>query len=337
MAGIAAVLSAVARAQWRDLRSLQSIAGNNFFLFVLLLMQDPKSAEFFVILIGTLVLFPLSADPLRTVPPDRLLLWPFRRSQLAVIRIASLALSPIVWIVVLLMLRTAKLRPVLEISAALGLIQAILLASNYWRRRLPQWNVLRLVPQFPGSFGQLVQKDMRQMLCTLDVYMGLLLALVGISYRWIYSSPDPAAIPVLTLVVVLAFSTFAQCLFGLDGAGIARYQLMPIAGWRILLAKDVAWLLLLAPLVIGLSPITGITGGLVALGVGHHASVRKPVAQLRWRFTSGRLLPVGIVQVVAMFAAGIAYHRSGLWWSAGSVGFWLVSVFGYGLIWDRQK
>ena len=40
MVGIAAVLRALGRAVWRDLRSYNSLIGNNFFLFVLLLAQQ---------------------------------------------------------------------------------------------------------------------------------------------------------------------------------------------------------------------------------------------------------------------------------------------------------
>ena len=40
MAGIAAILRALGRAVWRDLRSYHSLTSNNFFLFVLLLVSE---------------------------------------------------------------------------------------------------------------------------------------------------------------------------------------------------------------------------------------------------------------------------------------------------------
>ncbi len=337
MAGIAAVLKAAARAQWRDLRSLQSIAGNNFFLFVLLLMQDPASAAFMAVLIGALVLFPLSADPLRVVPAERLALWPFSRARMAALRAGSVALSPVVWIMAIFLVHTARWGPALQIGL-LGLsVQALLWAARMWTRRLPQWNLLRLAPRFPGVFGALVRKDMRQIVCTLDFYMALVFAAVSVAFRAFYPQLDRAAIPVLTLLVVLALSTYAQCLFGLDGAsGIMRYRLMPVRGWRILLAKDVAWLLLLLPMVAALSPLTGLTAACATLAVGHHASVLTPVPQQRWRFTSGRLVPIGVVQVVALFAGGMATERFGILWVAGSCGVWLASVFVYGFVWDYR-
>ena len=56
MVGILAALRAVARAEMRSVRSIGSVAGNNFFLFVLLLAQQPSSAVFLFLLIGLLIL-----------------------------------------------------------------------------------------------------------------------------------------------------------------------------------------------------------------------------------------------------------------------------------------
>ena len=134
-------------------------------------------------------------------------------------------------------------------------------------------------------------------------------------------------------------SSFNHCSWyrvtGKRPTGCMRYKLMPVRGWRILFAKDLAWLLIVAALVIGLSPLAGLTGAFVALAVGHHASVRRPVRQQRWRFTSGLLFPVGLVQVAAMFAAGTAVERLSLWFLPGSFALCVSSMFLYGFIWDR--
>ena len=50
----------------------------------------------------------------------------------------------------------------------------------------------------------------------------------------------------MALVVALALSTHTQVLLGIDGHGAERYSLMPLRGWRILLAKDLAFLAILA-------------------------------------------------------------------------------------------
>ncbi len=97
---------------------------------------------------------------------------------------------------------------------------------------------------------------------------------------------------ILALVVVIALSTYAQSLFGLDlPSGLVRYRVMPLRGYEILLAKDIAFLLVAAILVAPLAPLAGFAGALVAVAVGHHASVLRPLPQMRWRFTGGVIFP----------------------------------------------
>jgi len=69
LAALFAILKALRRAVGRDLGTLQSVKINNLFLFVALLVygalasgQPPKSAEPFFVLLGFLLLFPLSSD-----------------------------------------------------------------------------------------------------------------------------------------------------------------------------------------------------------------------------------------------------------------------------------
>ncbi len=87
------------------------------------------------------------------------------------------------------------------------------------------------------------------------------------------------------MVAMLALSTWARTIFGLDGsAGLTRYRLMPIRGWQLLVAKDVAYLVIALVVAAPLS-IPGAMGtALIALAVGHKTTVRTPRPQLRWRF-----------------------------------------------------
>ena len=49
--------------------------------------------------------------------------------------------------------------------------------------------------------------------------------------------------PVLSILIALALITYAQSLFGVDfGSGMTLYRLLPLRGWEILLAKDLAFL-----------------------------------------------------------------------------------------------
>ena len=82
-----AVLRAVGLTSYRELRSYQSITGQNFFYLVLLIAMQPESAAFFGLIVGALLFFPLSSDPLEKVPSDRRKLWPIERPDWLAIRI----------------------------------------------------------------------------------------------------------------------------------------------------------------------------------------------------------------------------------------------------------
>jgi hypothetical protein len=322
----------------RSVRSIGSVAGNNFFLFVLLLAQQPSSAVFLFLLIGLLILFPLSADPLRAIPRERFALWPFSHREALALRVGTLLLSPLAWLVAAAALLTRRWALALQIAVAGVVIQALIQGTARLRARFPAVSPMWWVPALPGVIGALMRKDLRQFLCSLDLWLSALVAGLTVAYRWLSSKPDMDAIPVMTLMAVLCLSTWTQCLFGYDGeAGRLRYRLFPIRGWRILLAKDLVWIAVCAFLVTPLAPAAGMAAGFAALAVGHHGSVLRTVSQRRWRFTSGHLLPVGLLQAIAIFSTGMAAQRMGIAWLGGSVAAWALSLFAYGFVWDYWR
>ena len=329
-AALLAVLGALRRAVGRDLAS--SFRANNLLFLGLL----GKSAEALFILLGFLLLFPLSADPLGRIPPARLALWPLSAWQRAGLRLASLALSPVAWIGVLILLETK--RPGIAIAflgLALGM-QCALALGRYMVKRDPHWDLLRAIPRFPGRMGALVRKNVRETLSLLDPYAALLLSLGGAAYRLFGANPDPAAFSIMALLVALAMSTCAQSLFGLDrDSGVTRYHLLPLRGWEILLAKDVAFLAILLVLLLPLDPGPGMTFGLVALALGHYSSVLFELPQKPWRFASGRL-QFGALQTAAGIALGFLEHQRGLSVLALAAMGYLASVYYYGSRWERQ-
>jgi len=136
------------------------------------------------------------------------------------------------------------------------------------------------------------------------------------------------------LLVALALSTCAQSLFGLDGdAGVTRYHLLPVRGWEILLAKDMAFLAILFVLLLPLDVWPGMTFGLVALAFGHHSSVLLELPQQRWRFASGQL-PFGAMQTAAGMAVGFVEHQQGWWVLALAAMGYAASVYYYGRRWE---
>jgi hypothetical protein len=337
VAGPLAILSALARSVWRDLRTFSSVSGNNITLFVLLVMYgQPQSVAFFLMILGALLLGPLSGDPLRKVPADRLALWPLTARQRVALRIGSLLLSPVVWIALPFLFWAGGVWFGFLLIGCAVLIQV---AGGFWNK----WRVLRpvsrrvvAVPKFPGRWGGLVQKNLRQMLSVLDSYAALVLALGGALFRIFGASADPDAFLVMAMVVVIALSTYAQCLFGLDLPwGVARYRVLPLRGFEILLAKDIAFLGVAAVLVAPLAPLPGLAGALVALAVGHHGSVLRPLPQQRWRFTGGVIFPSGFFQVFPLVAVGVATGRGSLWYLGLAFAAYLLSLWYYGRQWDR--
>ncbi len=337
-----AILKATRQAVGRDLGSLASIKVNNLFLFVALLAygalnsgQPPKSAEPFFVLLGFLLLFPLSADPLGKIPPARLGLWPLSPAQRLILRLTSLFLSPITWIGILILVKTARPGMAAGFVLLAILMQGIAALGRYAARRDPHWNLLLALPHFPGRLGGLVHKDLRELLSMLDPYAALFLSLGGAAYRFLYKHPDPDASAMISLLVALTLSTYAQSLFGLDlGSGISRYRLLPLSGWQVLLGKDIAYLMVLLLLLLPLDPAAGVTFGLISLALGHHSSVLMELPQTRWRFAGGRLLPVGALQALGGMALGFVEHQRGpaVLGLAGII--YLFSLIYYGRRWE---
>ncbi len=333
MAGLAqrlspawAVLRAIGVASYLELRSLNSITGQNFFFLVLLIAyQQAESAAFFAIIVGALMFFPLSSDPLEKVPPDRRKLWPLERSDWLAIRIASLFVSPVVWIAAFIVIRIGW-----RLAYQLVLLGLAAHALSYaYKRWAPHFNLMRFVPAPPGVIGQLMRLHWREMLTTLDPYVGLALAVATTIYRF-SGKLDQDALPIISMVVVVAISTSAQVMIGLDGWGAQRYQLMPLPGWKILLAKNAAFLVVVLILIAPLEIPASLTAGLAAVAIGNGCATDPTVAQRRWRFTAGVLWPAGALQIFAIFAVGNGVLKYGFPFIGLTVVAWLFSVWWYG-------
>ena len=346
MAGLRAILTAVRRAVARDLESLGSLKVNHLFLFVLLLVygalnsgQPPKSAEPFFVLLGFLLLFPLSSDPLRKIPPSRLVLWPLRQGQRIGLRLASLFLSPLAWIAIAILVKTARLELAVALCGLALTIQLAIASARHAAQRNRHFNLLGYIPLFPGKLGGLISKNLREVMTLLDPYAALALSAGGLAYRIYAPSPDKTAFSILGLLVALTLSTYAQSLFGIEltaGSGITRYRLLPLRGWETLLAKDFAFLAILLLLLLPLDIAPGMTFGLVALAFGHHSSVMLQIPQQPWRFTGGRLLPVGAIQALVGMGLGFLEFEKGIGILLVAAAAYLASLAHYGRVWERR-
>ena len=331
---LAAILHALRRATQRDLGTFAALRVNNFFLFVALLVAgavssgvQPWSAYPFLGLLGILLAFPLSGDPLDRIPVERQLLWPLTRSQSLALRCIGRLLNPILWLALLLL-------PRIGWSGAGVLLgfQFLTIGIRSIVRQLPNLDIARAVPLFPGTMGALVTNHLRQMLALLDTWLAVALAVGAWTYRLRGPIGDTQGPPILGIVIALALSTQAQSLFSLDGTG---GKSLPVRGWQRLLAKDIAFLGVLLLLALPLNPLPAMASGLAALSVGHHSSVLIPMAQKRWRFTGGRLLPIGALQAVATVAAGFAQIRSSVFVIAVLTVLFVASLSVYGRLLDR--
>ncbi len=307
MARLRTVLRTVSIAFWREQKSLGSIASNNSFLVIAFLLR--KAGSFLYLLAGLVLLFPLSADPLRTIPRDRLALWPLSGRERTWLRLVSPLLNPLTWLVLgaAVWALRGRVTAGLFLALAAAFLVGFLLPSVAPDTRD---NTLRRVPHFPGRLNQLIRKNIREILQTLDFYCALALSLAGGLYRFLAHDVPAEALLGLTILIVLILSSLAQCLFGLEGeTHFTRYRLLPVKFWELLLAKGMAWLLLVVVLTLPFAPLAGLAGGLAALAVGQYASVTEERQQTRWRFSTGGSIGNGIVQIFAMCGAAVTTYR----------------------------
>lgn len=309
------VIRALARATFREQHRLDGIRANNIF-WILFLLGQGSAAAFVFLLVGAVALLPLCADPFRKLPAERAGTWPLSGRDLRFVRVVSIFLSPATWIALGAILWTR--RPQFLLIALLAIAFAV---------PFPKGTAFRAVP---GFLGELVRKNIRELLNLLDPYIALLLSGSTILYRLLRPDLSPEAPLIMSLIVVITLSTCAQCLFALDaGPGLDRYRLMPLRGWRVLAAKHAALAIIALPLTVPLHPVAALEGFLVSLAIGNHMAVTTPKLQARWSLAAGALMP-GLLQSAAIVAAGLHAARVAPWILAPTALAYAASTFYYG-------
>ena len=300
------VLHALWTAMRREQESLMKVPANNLYYAAaaFFFMLDPAAAAFVGAIVAMVLFFPLSSDPLRHIPRSRFQLWPLDSIERRLLRVLSPFLNPVTWVVVVF----ALWRKVsLGLGAlAIGVFLLAFVASDWSPRG--KGRAWRAMPRWPGQLGELVRKDLRGLVRTLDFYCALLVGGAAAAYRLAGLLPADAHLPG-TLLAMLAISTCAQTPFGLDGrAGMTRYRLLPLKGWQILLAKDIAYLLICVLLTVALDPLAGLAAGFVSLAAARKPAVQERRAQLRWRLQAGTAFGGAIAQIILLMAAASATH-----------------------------
>lgn len=274
-----------------------------------------------MILIAIILFLPSSRDPLTTVPSERLDLWPLTRAERYGLRLLSPLLNPIAWLLLAGMIWKRTMWGVWACVGSFFLCGFV--GSSF---RLPRlW-----VPRIPlGMLTELVRKDLRQLLTALDLYCAILIAAPAAYLRCRGELPPSAQLPLTALVVVM-MSTMGLTLFGLDGAsGITRYSLWSLARWQVLASKGMAYMLLTFVIMLPLSPMSGLAGGLAALTAGQFVSLKQVIPQVRWRFRASSPFAYSMAQMLfALFAVfmvaqlGVLFGL-GLCFAAYAVSLWL--------------
>jgi hypothetical protein len=339
-------LRALLRMQKRQLRSFFSITLNNFFLFaaailwggvssLLMAGKDAFSSSApFLLALVLIMMCPLSTDPLSRVPASRLKVWPLDRGQKLRLRLATFVLTPAFWLaIVILIAKWGVLSAFLFFVFGIA-VQAVSVLGAYLFGLVPTFRFPQYMSRLPGRLGGIIGLTIRQITSTLDFYVSSLLSLGGWIFRWRSSQMDPDAMAILSMLVALALSTYAQAAFGVDSTSVLhRYRVFPLRGWQIVLAKDLGYLVVLALLVLPFDISAGLTFGMVAIVLGRYPSLRLVQKQQRWRFTSGDIR-FGICQIFAGFSLGLATARVSPWFLLGTGCLYIASVFGGGWLWD---
>ncbi len=344
MAAVLALLRALRLGVKRELGSFFAVTFNNLFLFAALLAYTsitsgmmPLAALPFFLLLLLIMLFPLSADPMNKIPASRTVLWPLTKRQWIALRLASLGLSPLLWLALLVLALTRRfLFALLFLFIAMG-IQALATLGNRLTMRIPQFHPQRHIPQFPGQLGGLLRHNLREILSILDFYAALLFSAGSVAYRFFQQSPNAEAYPALAMMIVLALSTYTQCCFGLDSAsGMTRYKLLPLRGWQVLMAKDAAFLMIVCLLIspTGSGMIAGITFALVMIAFGRYPSLAMRLPLQRWRFATGDLR-FSVLQFVTAPTLAFAASRTSLWFTVVALVLYLVSLVVGGWLFER--
>lgn len=315
-------------ALWKSMRreqeSLLKFPANNLYYAAIafLFMLDPIVLAFVATVVGIVIFFPLSADPLRRIPESRFLSWPLERSERWMMRVLSPWLNPMTWIVLGFALwRTVS--PGLAVLAA-GLFLVTFAAD--WRPR-GRGRARNWIPRLPAPLSELIRKDLRDLAHTLDFYCALVVGVAAAAYRLGGLLPPEAALPG-TMLTILALSTCAQTLFGLDGrAGMTRYRLLPIRGWQILLAKDIAFLIVAVLLTLALDPLAGLAAGMAGLAFARKPAVQETRAQMRWRLQAGTAFGGALAQILALVAAASAIHVVSRWYLIPIAAVWMFSLW----------
>ena len=138
------------------------------------------------------------------------------------------------------------------------------------------------IARLPGRLGPLVQKEQRAVSQVLDVWMVLLLSLAAAAVSFFASASSIFRQTMFVIVCAMNANVMLNCL-GLDRpAGLTRYLILPIRGKDLLLAKNVALMVIMAVQLLPLLAIGAWQSGFIQLGVETVVAFLLIAAHLAW-------------------------------------------------------
>lgn len=335
MARIAAVLKATSTATWRERRSILSFGANNFVLTIIYLFHEYEMGKVFYALLAAVMLVPLSSDPLHRVPRERLDTWPLSRKERTALRFLVPWLNPITWLLAVFVVWSAALRTAASPVVVAGILAAITAVGSLLPRS-SRGGLWRLVPSFPSSVGQLLRKDLRQILYTLDFWVAAVLSAIFTVARFLGADLPGEARTAFSILIVLALSTTSQNAFAMDGSsGRTRYRLLAIPGWKIMASKALAFVAIATVLTVPASILAGLAAALVAVACGLFSSVGNDSHLPRWRFASSPSARTSVLLVCSAAAVAVGVLRASSWITLGCVAAAIVSTFVNGFRFDH--
>jgi len=116
-------------------------------------------------------------------------LWPLTSHTRLALRIATLALNPVLWFAAALLAWQGRNL----FWSATGVIAAVAVRARV-PRQAPRFAIGRIAPALPGWGGLLVTNHLRAMLAVLDTWLAFVIALIGVVWRITADgAADPAA------------------------------------------------------------------------------------------------------------------------------------------------
>ena len=138
------------------------------------------------------------------------------------------------------------------------------------------------IARLPGRLGPLVHMEQRSLSGVLDLWMGLLLVLAAAALALAASMSSTYRQAIFVIVCALNANVTLNCL-GLDRpAGLTRYLILPISGKDLLLAKNVAVMVVVAVQLMPLLAVGAWQSGFRQLGAGMVVAFVLTAAHLAW-------------------------------------------------------